>query len=324
MINKPTVFILGAGASFDFGFPVGSKLRAQIVNSTKRGNAIWKGLWDMGCYTESDILKFHNAFAGSGQESIDAFLERRTDFIEIGKAAIALALIPCEETEKIFTSELFGNNWYDFVFAQMTEGADSLEKFVENKLSFVTYNYDRSLTEYLCTAIARTYNIQGDKLAETMRNIPIIHLHGKLGHMWYEQCNNIREYNPNTQAKFAKIAADEIKIIHEPIENLPQFRTTLEICKQAKVICFLGFGYHSKNIERLHMELWGKKEIWGTTFGLTRNQQSRLLHRLHNYVLLRNNNVLDFLRHSCILSEWTPFFEKPPEWDTAYGIDEFH
>ena len=37
MIDTPTRFILGAGASFPYGYPTGAELRAQIVASpTKR------------------------------------------------------------------------------------------------------------------------------------------------------------------------------------------------------------------------------------------------------------------------------------------------
>ena len=94
MITIPTVLVLGAGASAPFRFPLGSQLRQNILGTVG-------ALAQVG-YSAADISRFCDAFLFSGKESVDAFLEHRTEFIEVGKAAIAQVLIPCESLPVMF------------------------------------------------------------------------------------------------------------------------------------------------------------------------------------------------------------------------------
>jgi hypothetical protein len=49
MIRKPTVFILGAGASEPYGFPIGRELVAQAIRLLQTQNeprlAMLRGMW---------------------------------------------------------------------------------------------------------------------------------------------------------------------------------------------------------------------------------------------------------------------------------------
>jgi len=44
---------------------------------------------------------------------------------------------------------------------------------------------------------------------------------------------------------------DKIKIIHEAIDDTPEFEAARNLLSQAEIICFLGFGFHSTNLRRL-------------------------------------------------------------------------
>ena len=98
MITKPTVLILGAGASMPYQFPSGKKLREKICREIKEP---LKDLFDVPS-KKAEVEHFISSFSRSGTSSIDAFLEYRTEFMEIGKLAIALALIPSENEGKLF------------------------------------------------------------------------------------------------------------------------------------------------------------------------------------------------------------------------------
>jgi len=108
MITKPTVFVFGAGASMPYGFPSGRQLVEQIYctalgNFKETSNNKWINsglisaprireiLNDM--YGASEVGKFGKALRLSQQISIDAFLEHRAEFTDIGKLTIALFIL---------------------------------------------------------------------------------------------------------------------------------------------------------------------------------------------------------------------------------------
>src|SRR5206468_11122318 len=102
MIRKPTVLVLGAGASHDYGFPLGYPLVTQICHGLSNPNEdISKRLY--GCaFTADNVESFRRALELSAQLSIDTFLENRPEFLEVGKAAIACCLIPCEHESRFY------------------------------------------------------------------------------------------------------------------------------------------------------------------------------------------------------------------------------
>ncbi len=99
MITQPTVLILGAGASAFLKYPLGKTLGNNIIGTLGNSGKI-RVFEDLG-FLKSEIHKFRNAFLGCGKDSIDEFLEKRTEFIEIGKCVIA------DEKFKIFIGMRF-------------------------------------------------------------------------------------------------------------------------------------------------------------------------------------------------------------------------
>jgi hypothetical protein len=92
MILKKTVFVPGAGASAPYGFPLGGTLVEQIYRQLETSSPILIRVHEMG-YPINALQKFRDEL-GESARGIDAFLEKRQDYLEIGKACIAAALIP--------------------------------------------------------------------------------------------------------------------------------------------------------------------------------------------------------------------------------------
>jgi hypothetical protein len=154
VITKPTVLVLGAGASKPFGFPAGRELLEIIVKailSPPFGSfEIRAGVGGrlLGCgFREQDLKDFAIRLQSSQRNSVDAFLEHQPEFVEMGKAAIVSALVPYEQVNQ----PLMIGDWYRYLFNEMNT---SFEDFDKNKLSVITYNYDRSL-EYFFLQLAR-------------------------------------------------------------------------------------------------------------------------------------------------------------------------
>ena len=121
MITEPTVLILGAGASQPYGFPSGRRLKAL---AEKNDQAVQVMLQKLG-FDENTYHEFRNTLFYSGQPSVDAFLEHRPEFLNIGKASIAIRIIACEGTGKLFPEEM---EWYEYLFNQKLRGS-SFETF---------------------------------------------------------------------------------------------------------------------------------------------------------------------------------------------------
>src|SRR5258708_823314 len=108
MLERRTVFILGAGASAPYGFPIGSELVCEIV----KGLAAEGTLRDQLLRAEfraGDLDEFRDRLRVAGGTSIDFFLEdQHDDVVAIGKAAIAVQIRRaehnCREKEWLVTS----------------------------------------------------------------------------------------------------------------------------------------------------------------------------------------------------------------------------
>jgi hypothetical protein len=70
-----------------------------------------------------------------------------------------------------------------FLFEHMLYGCvRSVDDFItNNQVSFVTFNYDRTLEHFLCVRIANTYGIALPLAWESVKKIPIVHVYGSLG-----------------------------------------------------------------------------------------------------------------------------------------------
>ena len=266
MITTHTVFILGAGASEPYGFPVGARLKESVVLKLQKGarGQLVKAGADPG-----EAGSFMADLSECGDASIDAFLENRKDLVTVGKMAIAQALIPAERMDRLFMLDLldhklhrserrvrddrFERNWYPYLWKKMRTTFDRLG---ENKVSFITFNYDRSLEQFLYTVIRKNYKIEHPtgEYAQAVAHFPIIHVHGSLGRLpWQDGDGEPRDYVPTVTLEAIRQAAASIQIVSETDANTPQFEKARTLIKKAERVVFLGFGYHEENLRKLNM-----------------------------------------------------------------------
>jgi hypothetical protein len=302
MIQKPTTLVLGAGASAPFGFPTGYGLLQKVlawadVREGKTNPVLFRCLG----HTQEEIDEFREALRRSGKSSVDAFLEHRPEFIPVGKAAMAMALISYENEAALFKRD--GASWYEYLFNQLNA---TFEEFDKNRLSILTFNYDRSLEHYLFTALTSSYGKLSDKCVEKLNAIPIVHLHGDLGKLPFTGGPLTRAYSTEVNESVMRVATQRIKIIHEGIEGDRQFARAQEILGESKAICFLGFGYHPINLRRLGFTnslRYQNANIYGSSLGFTSAERRQISLLLQGRLSGNHPNadVLQFLRESAIL-----------------------
>lgn len=263
MIKVPTVFVLGAGASQPFGFPAAVTLVDRIIenlNDDKKCAEIFNAIPGA---TANDVYRFKDQLFKSSKFSVDAFLEHRPEFIEIGKYAIAQVLIRSEIDNSLFSN----GNWYRYLYNKLNT---SFEDFGKNEVSVITFNYDRSFEHFLFTALKNSYGESDDNCTEVLNKIKIIHVHGQLGCLPWQSKTKSRKYSYNGRYTDSEldIAASEIRIIHEDIDidNDPPFRNAQDLLSKATRVYFLGFGYDKTNISRLRLPKG--KSMCGTAYML--------------------------------------------------------
>ena len=267
MIVEPTVLVLGAGASAPYGFPTGRKLLLDLCASLEsEGSSLSNNL--LSCGIRRDRQKvFRDDLFFSMQPSVDTFLEKRPYFLEIGKAALSCALIPYERLDHV-NNRTSTMHWYEYLFSKMNSGWD---EFGENNISFVTFNYDRSLEQFLFNALTHSFGKDEAETGQLLRKIPIIHVHGQLGK--YPAINEGagRPYSQTVNPEIVSQCIQEIKILHEGVDN-ELFSEARKLLLVARKVCFLGFGYHEINLERVcpwkTEKISDHTELFGSAFGL--------------------------------------------------------
>lgn len=305
MITNKTVFILGAGASVPFGFPTGADLFNKIVaDLSNTQNAFHGVLRESGIELE-ELITLRNRLKYSGQSSVDAFLEHNPELLNVGKAAISAALIPFEKVDSLFTIE---HNWYRYILDAMSCDFDSFDK---NQVSFITYNYDRSLEHFFATALANTHRKEIYECAIKVKGIPIVHLHGVLGNYPFFG-ESSRDYLPRIDKDVVAVAASKIRIVHESVENYPEFTQAHNLLREARIICFLGFGYNSTNLKRLWNPDFIKGRsvnVFATAFGLGESQRNEVISYFKTEQMAQTievggsgEQILEFLRNKPVVS----------------------
>ena len=232
----------------------------------------------------------------SAQESIDAWLAKpgSLPYSDIGKYAIANVLLKYERSKYLFrdivSSHLPSTKpkvkpkqcWY----RQLHKSIDGpLADFHKNKLSVITFNYDRSLEHFIYTTLKADNLDKNDAtIAKAARSLEVLHVHGKLGYLPWQntpkQDNNIVPYDTDGNHIEIRRASQHIKIIHEASELDDEFARARKLVMDAENIYIIGFGYDQTNLERLGvLGMYNSdriKSVMGTALNISQRQKNNI------------------------------------------------
>lgn len=291
MIDKKTVFIIGAGSNILYGFPSGRKLRNNIIYNFQSDIGNLRKILPSGYY--SSAKAFVNEFKESNIQSIDKFITLRPEFNEIGKFAIAIEILKSEK-DSVFTEDLelnnFSKDWYFYLYNKMIEDIDCKEdysKFKNNTISFITFNYDRSLEYYLYNSFVHSFPPELLKRTEIEDIFPfqIIHVYGTPRLQWQDKSNYLDycrnfEYDERTVYNIQKMV-DSIKIIYDERNSEESILRAQKCLINSEKVFFLGFGYAKENLEILGIpDKLKDKDVYGTALRNTENEISKIVELL--------------------------------------------
>ena len=193
MISKNTVFIIGSGASYPYGFPLGLKLRELAF---RKSTPMFQEFHNrMGGDTLSELnnlaQKFSNHFKTSGDQSIDWFLKKLPEYGEVGKFLILDNIMQVENNSKFLEEmkpEFRNQDWYWYLYNEMSKypkGDTDPDLFLRKRVAFITFNYDRSFEHFFFTSFSNGHNFDKYKsiAVELFKKMPIHHIYGKVALM---------------------------------------------------------------------------------------------------------------------------------------------
>lgn len=117
--------------------------------------------------------------------------------------------MPFEREEKLYHPD--GKDWYEYLSVKLNS---SFEEFGENQLSIITFNYDRSLENYLLNSLMNLHGKALDECASALEKILIVHVYGQLGARPYPQQGS-QMYRPDQieHPRYVETAAAGIKLL---------------------------------------------------------------------------------------------------------------
>lgn len=307
MIEKKLTLVLGAGASAPYGLPSGEDLVIDVVENLdpypdddEERNWYPEFTHHYG-FDEREVKNFRRELTNSGRQSVDRFLEHRPEYLDLGKAAIAKSLLEREDEWALVGVGDDRQGWYPYFFRWMNT---DFERWSDNALSIVTFNYDRSLEKFLSQALRSSYGEDQDSVAAQLERIPIVHVHGSLGSLPW-QGGDFIGYNAKADQENVEKAAQNIQLVPETGPDHDRFDRAVQLLKGAERIVFLGFGYHDENLRRLQIDKDATTrkatKVTGSSYGMGAAQITYVRNKWEIEVTHESNQkCLEFLENQVV------------------------
>lgn len=267
MVVPKTVLIVGAGASVPYGLPTSLGLMKQVCDRPERVHLRPEDS-PASEWVDMETDRFAQALRKSGQSSIDAFLERRQEFKDIGLVQIAAKLLPREQ-EAVQTG-IVSQDWIAWLFRRLEEG----KSLRSDALSIVTFNYDRLVEFGLAMAHSNSHGSKPDESQQIVGSIKTVHVYGSLE---AERSLYAIERSRSLPNPYQIVSASKgIRIIEEHRDSAQgrELGTARELVWGAEQVVFLGFSFNTTNLDRIGIgpthEEWAKRprRVFATAYKL--------------------------------------------------------
>lgn len=295
LIETPTVFIVGAGASKEAGLPIGSELTKDIARrlGVKENTEVGQRTVDLTIAAALRIAAAGNTpiYFRAAQDisaamplapSIDNFLDAHRgnrEIVTLGKIGIATSILSAERNSKLYvdTSNSYNTvrfselelTWFVRLWHILSTGIDTnqVDKIFSN-VSFVIFNYDRCIEQFLYYALNTYFKIGSNRAREVMGTLTVIHPYGQVGEI-FAPINRVAFGEDLDPQKILDVAK-HLKTFTEQTDDSAELDMVHSIISQAEKLVFLGFAYHPINMRLLTSgRLTRARKIFGTSMGMS-------------------------------------------------------
>lgn len=264
MNGKRTVLVLGAGASYPYGFPLGEDLKKDLLLALRSDHVSADQVKSLGC-GDALIEKFKESLERSSHRTIDELLETKPKFRQIGAFLIASVIAGHEHLSLQKMSGLMDMDWYGHLYRILNFHSGVSDDI---DLTVVSLNYDRSLEFFLDDRIGLDCPEHLEEQARRkLKRIRFIHPHGCLG-----DYHSIPYRLDLHDLSLLQKAADNIRIVADRIDDEPAMKDAQDAILAAQDVLFIGFRYDPRTLDRLfrkflsvHFLMSGRRFI-GTGF----------------------------------------------------------
>ncbi len=220
MFKNPTVFVLGAGASWHYGYPTGERLIERMEDMAEAFSRFYRmimlaptlGIKLPGSLiTEQRLICEPSEIVGVASSAkaecemfaerlrtvrplvIDYFLEWNESLREIGKVLIAASILECEakfkstgqnanRTQDDISQHQHArhDDWIRFLVHKLAYDCKSSNDLLKNKVSFVTFNYDSSLESRLQESLNAIDIFGPNEIEQFLAPPRIVHVYGSI------------------------------------------------------------------------------------------------------------------------------------------------
>ena len=281
MFNTKTLFVIGAGASYEVGLPLGDTLletiagdldyRIEHFNRPTSGNRVLFNAW-MQHYGDNNVgmnavidaaRKIHHAHGFAN--SIDQFIDTHyTDELVAfcGKCAITLFILEEERKSDIYVDSDDRNArlklkkefepWFVPFSKMLFEGVrvDRIDTLFDN-LSIVCFNYDRCIEHFLAYSISQHYQVNiGDARQLVYEKLKIIHPYGQVGDLPIPNNRHGVNFGEAIGGERLIEVSSMINTFTEQRDEGKMDAVKAEV-SNAETVVFLGFGFLPDNMEIL-------------------------------------------------------------------------
>jgi hypothetical protein len=280
-MTAKTVFVIGAGASCEYGFPSGIALKAQI--SELLGKLESPTQYDEVMSDAIHLIADENTVGGAQKFvvaatqiskalplalSIDNYLHTHngdTVIEQLGKLAIVRTILAAERKSKLFFKDQdkfsfseVEDTWLSKLMQLLNE-SNTIHSLKErlSSITFVVFNYDRCIEHFLFNAIRIFYGVTWEEAAVVAKLARIYHPYGTVGKYPFNNSSQAlgTPYGADLQQHSLIEVAGKIKTFTEGTDDrLSDIKAIRNHISNASKLIFLGFAFHPINIELLARE----------------------------------------------------------------------
>lgn len=288
-----TVFIVGAGASAEVGFPLGWQLRDAISQNLRFQNTHIIGAGEGNQLIFECLHRKHKPTLDwvtvcvelqKGillSDSVDDYIYAHQDplMTECAKVAISHLILEAERGSRLFVNSNKGysgvdfshtrQTWYDSFARLLTKSRQKTNRaHIFENVAIICFNYDRSIEQYLTHHLATHYRISIDESADIVRTLSIFRPYGSVGPYSSDHGKPV-SYGHEVRANLSPVA-ENIRTYSEQISDGVELSSIHKAMDEAEQLVFLGMGFHKNNMDILRSRVGiSPSRIFATRKGIS-------------------------------------------------------